>query len=39
MPSLETARRMLSVQNNGATTIGQIHKDTSDFMMEQTWLS
>lgn len=37
MPSLEAARRMLSVENNGATTIGQIHKDTSDKYMEWTW--
>ena len=37
MPNLETARRMLSVQNNGATTVGQIHKDTSDKYMEWTW--
>lgn len=37
MPSLETARRMLSVQNNGATTVGQIHKETSDQYMEWTW--
>ena len=39
MPNLETARRMQSAQNNGATTIGQIHKDNSDFIMEQTWLN
>ena len=30
MPSLETARRIASVKNNGAKTIGQIHKEESD---------
>lgn len=37
MPSLETARRIASVKNNGAKTIGQIHKENSDFAMEYTW--
>jgi len=37
MPNLETARRIASVENNGATTVGQIHKENSDFTMEQTW--
>lgn len=37
MPSLETARRIASVKNNGAKTLGQIYKEQSDFVMEQTW--
>lgn len=37
MPSLETARRIASIKNNGAKTIGQIHKENSDFVMEYTW--
>lgn len=37
MPSLETARRIASIKNNGAKTIGQIHKENSDFAMEETW--
>lgn len=37
MPSFETAKRILSVQTNNAKTIGQIHKENSDFIMEQTW--
>ena len=37
MPSLSTARRIASMKNNGAKTIGQIHKEESDFLMEQTW--
>lgn len=37
MPSLQTARRIANVKNNGAKTIGQIYKEQSDFLMEQTW--
>lgn len=37
MPSLETAKRIASVKNNGAKTIGQIHKEESDWLMEATW--
>ena len=37
MPSFETARRVASVKNNGAKTIGQIHKEESDWLMEETW--
>ena len=37
MPSLSTARRIASMKNNGAKTIGQIRKEESDFLMEQTW--
>ena len=37
MPRLDTARRAIVGQYNGAKTIGQIHKDTSDFLMEATW--
>lgn len=37
MPSLETARRIASAKYNGAKTIGQIYKDTSDFVMLETW--
>lgn len=37
MPSLETARRIASMKNNGAKTIGEIHKEQSDWLMEVTW--
>lgn len=37
MQSLETAKRIASVKNNGAKTIGQIHKEESDWLMEATW--
>ena len=37
MLSLSTARRIASMKNNGAKTIGQIRKEESDFLMEQTW--
>ncbi len=37
MPSLSTARRIASMKNNGAKTIGQIHKENSDWSMEATW--
>lgn len=37
MPSLETARRIASIKNNGAKTIGQIYKENSDFAMDFTW--
>ncbi len=37
MPSFETARRIASIKNNGAKTIGEIRKNESDFLMEQTW--
>ena len=37
MPSLETAKRISAAKNNGAKTIGQIHKENSDFSMEYTW--
>lgn len=39
MPSLEAARRIASIKNNGAKTIGQIVKENSDFLMEETWFS
>ena len=39
MPSFETARRIASVKNNGAKTIGQIHKEESDWLMEETFLN
>lgn len=39
MPSLETARRIASTKNNGAKTIGQIHKENSDFVMEETFFN
>lgn len=34
---LETARRVSSVKNNGAKTLGQIYKEMSDWAMEETW--
>ena len=37
MPSLQTARRVANAKNNGAKTIGQIYKEESDFLMEQTF--
>ena len=37
MPTFETARRIASVKTNAAKTIGQIHKEQSDFIMEETW--
>ena len=37
MPSLQTARRVANAKNNGAKTIGQIYKEQSDFIMEETW--
>ena len=37
MPSLDTARRVSRIKNNGARTVGQIVKEQSDFLMEQTW--
>ena len=37
MPSVSTARCITSVKNNGAKTLGQIYKEESDFVMEQTW--
>ena len=39
MPSLETARRISSAKNNGAKTIGEIRKNESDFLMEETFLN
>lgn len=39
MPSFEAARRIANIKNNGAETIGQIYKNESDFLMEQTWAS
>ena len=37
MPRLDTARRVALTKNNGAKTIGQIHKEQSDWAMEYTW--
>ena len=37
MPSLSTARRVANAKNNGAKTIGQIYKEQSDWVMEQTF--
>ena len=37
MPSLQTARRVANAKNNGARTIGQIYKEQSDFLMEETF--
>lgn len=37
MPSLMTAKRISSVKTSGAKSIGQIHKENSDFFMEETW--
>ena len=37
MPSLQTARRVANAKNNDAKTIGQIYKEQSDFIMEETF--
>lgn len=37
MPSLTTARRIASAKSNNASTIGQIHKENSDWTMEETF--
>lgn len=37
MPSLRTSRQASSLMSNNAKTIGQIHKENSDFAMEYTW--
>ena len=37
MPSLSTARRIANAKTNNAKTIGQIYKEQSDWMMEETW--
>lgn len=37
MPSLQTARRIANAKTNNAKTIGQIYKEESDFLMEETW--
>lgn len=37
MPSFERTKRIMSVQTNNAKTIGQIHKENADFVMENTW--
>ena len=37
MPSLQTARRIANAKNNRSTTLGQIYKEESDFLMEATW--
>lgn len=37
MPSLQTAKAIALAKNNNAKTVGQIHKDNSDFAMEFTW--
>lgn len=37
MPSLSTARHINQIKQNGARTVGQIVKEQSDFLMEDTW--
>lgn len=37
MPSLLTARRIANAKTNNAKTIGQIYKEQSDDLMEETW--
>lgn len=37
MPNLSTARRISSLRSNDAKTIGEITKENSDFLMEQTF--
>lgn len=37
MPSLQTARRIANAKINNAKTLGQVYKEESDFLMEETW--
>lgn len=37
MPSLSTARRLSNTRQNDGKTIGQLHKEASDFQMESLW--
>ena len=37
MPSLQTARRIANAKTNNAKTLGQIYKEESDFLMEESW--
>jgi hypothetical protein len=37
MPRLDTARQIANIKYNGAKTVGQIQKEQSDFVIEQTW--
>lgn len=37
IPSLQTARRIANAKTNNAKTLGQIYKEESDFLMEETW--
>lgn len=37
MPGLDLARRMATVRNANAKTLGQIHKENADWAMEMTW--
>ena len=37
MPSLFTSRRISSVLNNNAQTLGEIRKEQSDWAMEELW--
>lgn len=37
MPSLSTARRISNLKTNNAKTVGEISKENSDFLMEQTF--
>ena len=37
MPSLQTARLIANAKTNDAKTLGQIYKEESDFLMEETW--
>lgn len=39
MPSLDTARRIAGAKYNGVKTIGQMYKENSDFVMENTWMN
>lgn len=39
MPSLSTARRVANAKTNNAKTIGEIHKENSDWAMDYTWKS
>lgn len=39
MPSLLTARRTSKMLTNNARSIGQIHKENADFLMNETWFN
>ena len=37
MPSLKLVKQINAITNNNAKTLGQIYKEQSDWLMEETW--